>query len=219
MVTQSLPSILAVDDTETNLQLISRLLKSKGYPVVVARSGIEALNAVQIELPSIILLDIQMPEMNGYEVCEQLKADSTTANIPVIFISASSNTEDKVNAFKAGGVDYMTKPVKSEEVLARVTTHLKLSELQHELQQANQALASQLEEQRRLNEELQKALSQVKALSGLLPICSSCKKIRDDDGYWHQVEAYIAAHSEAKFSHGMCKDCIKKFYPEHSEDL
>lgn len=217
MLTNNPPNILAVDDTEANLQLISRLLKNKGYQVTLARSGFEALEAIKIKHPDIILLDIQMPEMNGYEVCQTLKSDPLTKDIPVIFISASGITEDKVDAFKAGGVDYITKPVKSEEVFARVNTHLKLSDLQHELQQANQTLAEQLEEQRRLNEELQKALKQVKTLSGLLPICASCKKIRDDDGYWHQVEAYITAHTDAKFSHSLCKDCVKELYPEHFE--
>jgi len=152
-----------------------------------------------------------MPEMDGYQVCERLKADANTARIPIIFVSALDAAESKVQAFASGGVDYVPKPFQPEEVLARVKTHLALRDLQSQLEQANAELAYRVRE-------LQSALAQVKALSGLLPICANCKKVRDDKGYWHQVEVYIRDRSEAEFSHGLCPDCIKELYPDYLTD-
>ncbi len=120
------PNILVVDDTPANLLLLARMLTERGCHPRPVLSGRLALEAARTEPPDLILLDITMPEMNGYEVCEQLKADPALKDIPVIFISASNATIDKVKAFKAGGVDYVTKPFQFEEVMARVQTHLHL---------------------------------------------------------------------------------------------
>ncbi|NJL94989.1 MAG: response regulator [Anaerolineae bacterium] len=117
-------NILVVDDTTANLDLLTALLESNGYLVRPAISGGLALAAIQNQRPDLILLDIMMPEMNGFEVCERLKADSDTAGIPVIFISALNETEDIVHAFEVGGSDYITKPFKRREVLARIENQL-----------------------------------------------------------------------------------------------
>jgi two-component system sensor histidine kinase/response regulator len=127
--------ILIVDDTPANLLLLSQLLAQHGYETRAANSGVHALAAIQASPPDLILLDIMMPEMSGYEVCEQLKADEQTRDIPVVFLSALDSTEDKVQAFTVGGVDYITKPFQAQEVLARVQTHLALRNLQKNLQQ------------------------------------------------------------------------------------
>jgi PAS domain S-box-containing protein len=132
--------ILVVDDVWNNLQLMTGMLKDCGYKVRPAPSGKLALQAAQHDPPDLILLDINMPEMNGYEVCERLKADDKLAGIPVIFISALTEQIDKVRAFAVGGVDYLTKPIQMEELQARVETHLKLRRLQVELEQANAGL-------------------------------------------------------------------------------
>jgi len=129
-------SILVVDDNPANVQLLSRMLKERGYRVRAALSGSLALQAVLNNPPDLILLDINMPEMNGYEVCERLKADEATQAIPVIFISALTETNDKVRAFEAGGVDYITKPFQFKEVEARVNTHLQLCRQQKELERS-----------------------------------------------------------------------------------
>jgi PleD family two-component response regulator len=200
--------ILVVDDTRENLRLLVRLLVERGYKVRPASNGRMALTAAQIAPPHLILLDIMMPELDGYQVCEALKAEEKTRHIPVIFISALHETEEIVRGFTAGGVDYITKPFQAEEVLARVHNHLSLRKLQQELEEKNQQLQAQ-------NEHLQEALANVKTLSGLLPICANCKKIRDDEGYWHIVEAYIRDHSDASFSHGICPDCMQELYPAH----
>jgi sigma-B regulation protein RsbU (phosphoserine phosphatase) len=132
--------ILIVDDTPANLHLLSKMLTEQGYRVRPVPDGSLALAAVQAEAPDLILLDIRMPEMDGYQVCEYLKGDAETQDIPIIFISALDATQDKVKAFTVGGVDYVTKPFQCEEVLARVETHLSLRRLSKQLQDANKKL-------------------------------------------------------------------------------
>ncbi|OQY19326.1 MAG: hypothetical protein B6I35_11875 [Anaerolineaceae bacterium 4572_32.2] len=127
-------TILVVDDNQVNLQLLSHMLTRHGYKVQTVNSGAQALEAVQTNPPDLILLDIMMPEMDGYQVCEQLKANEQTCDIPILFISALDATEDKVNAFAAGGVDYIPKPFQAAEVMARVRAHLGLRALQKDLQ-------------------------------------------------------------------------------------
>ncbi len=137
-------NILVVDDTPANLRLLSSMLAEQGYKVRSVISGQMALTAAQAAHPDLILLDINMPEMNGYEVCERLKADEQTRDIPILFISALDAIEDKVKAFTVGGLDYITKPFQFEEVLARVETHLSLRELQKRLQDANRRFEQEL---------------------------------------------------------------------------
>jgi len=128
-------NILVVDDTPGNLRLLMGILDKHGYEVRVASNGDLALRTVQSTPPDLILLDIKMPNMDGYQVCEHLKAEEWTRDIPVIFISALGEVVDKVKGFEMGGVDYITKPFQPEEVLARVETHLTLRKLQQSLQQ------------------------------------------------------------------------------------
>ena len=126
-------NILIVDDTPANLRLLSNMLSEQGFKVRSVINGPMALTAIRAAPPDLVLLDINMPGMNGYEVCDQLKADPATREIPIIFISALDEVHDKVKAFTVGGVDYITKPFQFEEVLARVKTHLALRNLQREL--------------------------------------------------------------------------------------
>ncbi|ARV63306.1 hypothetical protein BZZ01_29515 [Nostocales cyanobacterium HT-58-2] len=135
--------ILIVDDEANNLRVLSTIIRSYGYQVRQAISGSIALKAVQIQPPDLILLDIMMPEMNGYEVCQQLKVDPKTRDIPVIFLSALVQGVDKVKAFQVGGADYITKPVQLEEILARIKYQLTIRSLQTQLQQKNQELSEQ----------------------------------------------------------------------------
>lgn len=129
------PVILIVDDHTENLHLLSQMLQRQGYRIRVANSGGRALAAVYANPPDLILLDIMMPDMDGYAVCEQLKRQPMTHDIPILFISALNDTVDKVKAFEVGGVDYITKPFQVQEVLARVETHLTLRRLRQELAQ------------------------------------------------------------------------------------
>jgi signal transduction histidine kinase len=139
--------ILVVDDTPANLRLLVQLLTEQKYKVRPCPNGKLAIAGVTLSVPDLILLDINMPDMNGYEVCEQLKANPQTCQIPVIFISALGETLDKVKAFAVGGVDYITKPFQAEEVLARVNTHLRIHHLQLQLEQINSQQADQLSQQ------------------------------------------------------------------------
>lgn len=136
--------ILIVDDTPANLRLLSQMLVGRGYEVRAVTSGARALESVSVSAPDLILLDIKMAEMDGYEVCQHLKEDERSRDIPVIFISALDDIQDKITAFKVGGVDYITKPFQLEEVLARTETHLRLRQLQRYLEEANTKMSHEL---------------------------------------------------------------------------
>jgi DNA-binding response OmpR family regulator len=200
-------TLLIVDDNPTNLKVLLGLLKDRGFSLVIAKSGEEALERVNQPLPDIILLDVMMPGMDGFETCRRLKASEMTCEIPIIFMTALTDVESKLKGFEVGGVDYVTKPVEYQEVIARLNAHLTIRRLQQNLADKNTELQSK-------NEQLQQALDHVKSLSGLLPICANCKKIRDDQGYWQDVAVYIRDHSEADFTHGICPDCVQKLYPD-----
>lgn len=193
-------TVLIVDDERINIDILCEDLGGK-YTIVVAQNGEQALNRVSQNPIDLILLDIIMPVMDGYEVCRRLKANPETKDIPIIFITVREDIDDKVNAFSMGGVDYITKPFHSLEVLARVKTHLDLYNLQREREQ--------------IVADLKKALADIKTLRGFIPICSNCKSIRDDEGYWEQIEDYIAQHSEANFTHGICPTCARLLYPNY----
>ncbi len=189
------PTVMIVDDAAENLRILIELLKDD-YRLIPLKSGKVALGKLtQDPLPDLVLLDIVMPEMDGYELCSRLKADPRTKEIPVIFITAVSEVMDDAKAFELGAVDYVPKPFNPLTVKARVNTHIKLY---------------------RTLKELQNALKDIRTLSGLIPICASCKKIRDDKGFWNQVENYIEDRSDAQFSHGICPDCRDRIYPELS---
>lgn len=148
-----------------NLRLLVQLLTKSGYKVRPASSGAAALAAVQAELPDMILLDIMMPEMDGYEVCRRLKADERTRDIPVIFVSAIDQAADKVKAFEVGGVDYVTKPIQPGEVMARIQTHLKLRELQKSLEEKNRLLEEEVVERRIVEESLRQYAEELDAFA------------------------------------------------------
>ncbi len=158
-------NILLVDDTPDNLRLLSNMLSRQGYEVRSVINGQMALMGVRAEPPDLILLDINMPQMNGYEVCQQLKRDEQTADIPIIFISALDDVIDKVRAFTIGGVDYITKPFQLEEVLARVENQLTLRRLQRLLKEQNEQLQREIQEHQRAEMALQVANQKLQHLA------------------------------------------------------
>ena len=127
--------ILIVDDTEANIRLLSHVLRGEGFQPIVAFNGSDAIDLIESREPDLVLLDIMMPDMTGIEVCTEIKQKDKLKDIPIIFLSALSETSDKVEGFRAGGVDYITKPFQKDEVLARIRTHLFLSKLQKERKQ------------------------------------------------------------------------------------
>jgi len=190
--------IMVVDDTGANLQLLTNLLREHGYTVQPASDGELALEIVQSKRPDLILLDIRMPGMNGFEVCRRLKADERTRDIPVIFISILEDERDKVDGFRAGAVDYITKPLQPEEVLARIQTHLRLRELTERLEQE---VAERTAELSRANRELRAIsncnLALMKAEDEQTLLNEVCRIICDGAGYRLAWVGY-PEHDESK---------------------
>lgn len=193
---------LIVDDDPLVLETVQRVLERLRYTVVGrAMNGTQALEVVQTLAPDIILMDIQMPGMDGVTAAHQIQEQCPT---PVVILTAYDTPELVDQAQTAGVMAYLIKPPNTANLGAIIPVAL--------------ARFREIQVLRRLNVELQDALDQVKQLQGMLPICAHCKKIRDDDGYWHQIESYLRDHSEAVFSHSICPDCFSKHYPEYVED-
>lgn len=138
--------ILIVDDTLQNIQVLGTVLREQNYQINVAQNGIQALEMVEKVEPDLILLDVMMPEMDGFEACQRLKADEKTREIPIIFLTAKVETEDVVHGFEIGAIDYVTKPFNAIELLARVKTHLELRRLRQELLEYNEQLEAKVAE-------------------------------------------------------------------------
>ena len=158
-------NILVADDSVGDLRLIVEILDQKGYTVRPAIDGETALVSIQAEAPDLALLDVRMPKMNGYEVCRRMKTRVDTMDIPVLFVSASTNVEDKIKAFTAGAVDYITKPYQAEEVLARVETHLSINLMKRRLEESNRLLTREVIERKLVEEELKATNSELEAFT------------------------------------------------------
>jgi len=198
--------ILVVDDYPAVMQGISRLLGRAGYTTAMASSGEEALQTLATFPADLVLTDRDMPGLDGVEVCRRIKGNPAFANVLVILSSDTyTGGAEQAEGLESGADGYIAQPIGNRELLARVEAFVRIHRL-------NRAL-------REKNAELEAALGKVKMLTGLLPICAGCKKIRDGKDYWHQVESYIQKHSEATFTHGLCPDCIKKYYPGLEEEI
>lgn len=176
---QNKDTILMVDDNPANLQVLQAILKGQGCRLLTARDGAGALSVAAKEKPDVILLDIMMPDMDGFDVCRNLKADPATFEIPVIFLSAPEKTEDKVRGLEMGAVDYITKPFQPEEVIARVTTHLTLRYLQRQLKIANTALKELSENLDKKVEERSQQL--IRSRDSIIFVMAKMTEARDDD--------------------------------------
>jgi len=192
--------VLIIDDVYQNVLIVRKTLENAGYKISYTTNSLEAYDYAQTLHPDLILLDIIMPEKNGFDVCSQLKQDPIIKDIPVIFLTAQDDTNSIVNAFKLGGVDYITKPFNRYELVSRVKSHIELKQSR--------------DEQDRLIKELKQSIEEINKLRGLIPICSYCKKIRNDSGYWKQLEEYIKEFFNTEFSHGICPECMKLHFPE-----
>ena len=186
--------IIAEDDRVTG-EILARTLQRWNYETMLVGNGAQAWEHLrQTTEPTLAILDWMMPEMDGPDVCRRVRQELPLANMYLLLVTARESRGDMVAGLDAGADDYIIKPFDIEELRARVGVGVRMLGLQ-------QKLAERVAE-------LQTALSNVKQLRGLLPICSYCKRIRGDDQYWQQVEGYIASHSDAQFSHGICPSCF-----------
>jgi PAS domain S-box-containing protein len=197
--------ILIVDDTRDSLELLNRILEERGYRVRPASSGRLALKSVAAKLPDLILLDLKMPEMDGFEVCRRLKLDEYSRKVPVIFISAFGDTAKKVEGFKVGAVDFITKPFEAEEVMARVATHLQLNELTERLEQK---VAERTEALHGANAKLEHELAERKQAEAALrqseTLLNATQRLAKIGGWGWDVERQISFWTEETYRiHGL----------------
>ena len=211
-------AILIVDDSTDHYALLRSILTKAGHNQILGAESAQAafamLNLEETQPATdidLILMDVLMPEIDGVQACRKIKQHAHLRDIPIIMVTARNDIENLHEAFSAGAMDYINKPVKSVELLARVSSAITLKK-EMDCRKLRES------ELRRTNDELQQALREVKVLRGLIPICASCKKIRNDGGFWQQIEEYIGEHSEAEFSHGLCQPCLKKLYPGVYQD-
>ena len=203
--TRSGLKILYVEDDAAAREQMLRILKRRAKEVLVACNGQEGLALFREHDPELVVTDIRMPVMDGLTMAKEIRGISRDAKI--IMTTAFTDTSYLMEAIDVGIDQYVVKPVDIDKLLAAI------DKCAENIECRSMARNAQVEMERMLGQ-LQEALEKVKLLSGFLPICASCKKIRDDTGYWHQIESYIKEHSEAEFSHGICPDCAKKLYPE-----
>ena len=196
-IENELKKVLVADDDPVSQRLVVSTLEKWGYEVVAVNNGVDAWRWLEGENPpSIAILDWMMPGMTGLEICQRARQKAETASVYLILLTARGERADLVRGLEAGANDFVIKPYDRDELRARVQVGLRVVELRASL--AQRVI------------ELEGALTRVKLLQGLLPICSYCMKIRDDRNYWQRVENYISEHSEATFSHGICPDCYEK---------
>jgi DNA-binding response OmpR family regulator len=192
--------ILIAEDDATSRQLLESSLRGAGFDVVSASDGNAAWDLLHGENPPrLAVLDWMMPGRDGIDICRDLRRESRDHYVYLLLVTTKTRTEDVISGLRAGADDYLTKPFDPQELRCRIATGERVLSLES-------ALESKVRE-------LQDALSHVKQLQGLLPICMFCKKIRDDSDTWHALETYIERNSQAMFSHSLCEKCREKHYP------
>lgn len=188
--------LIAEDEAISRRVLEARLIKW-GYEVVITSHGQGAWEALQRDdAPPLAILDVMMPEVDGIEICRRARQLERAIPTYIILLTARTTKQQIITGLDAGADDYMTKPFDHDELRARVQAGARIVELQ-------MSLAERLRER-------EEALAQIKRLQGMLPMCSYCKSIRDDQNYWQRVESYIAEHPEVQFSHSICPSCYEK---------
>jgi DNA-binding response OmpR family regulator len=193
--------ILIAEDEPVSRRLLQKTLEQWGYETVICEDGMSAWNQLRAaDAPTIAVLDWMMPGMDGPEICRGVRESGTQRQPYLMLLTSRTRMQDVVAGLKAGADDYLTKPVDREELEARLSVASRVVQLQ-------QRLADRVVE-------LEEALSRVRQLQGLLPICAYCKRIRDDQNYWNQVETYIAEHLDVRFSHGICPSCLETVLKE-----
>ena len=206
---QDLPrqSVLVVDDSPTDLRYMGRLLEAPDRHVLLARSGEEALSIMKGVEFALVILDVRMEGLSGFQTADEIRANETSRDIPIIFVTATMDEDESVyRGYDAGAVDYLFKPLEPNLLKSKVSVFCQLSAQRSLIRQ-------QLEEIQTKNEVLHRQLEEIKTLRGLVPICAKCKSVRDDTGFWQTIEIYVCEHSEAEFSHSLCPGCRDELYP------
>lgn len=195
--------VLVAEDEPISSRILVNHLQKWGYEVCPTRNGREALEAVKSQSDiSLVILDWMMPQVNGIEVCHEIKKLPNSKFMYVIMLTSRGEVNDLAKAFESGADDYVVKPINSIELRARVRAGERIIQLKQTLSDKINALED--------------ALANVKKLQGILPICAWCKRVRDDEDYWRNVEDYIKSHSLAEVSHGICPDCLDKYFGDKS---
>jgi phosphoserine phosphatase RsbU/P len=197
---ESAVHILVVEDSPLQALHLRRLLEESGYLVQVAGDGLDALEQFSRRAFSILISDWTMPKMDGTELIRRIRSMDLPSYVYAILLTSKDQREDLLAGMESGADDFLTKPVDPAVLSVRLRAGERILRLERGLADRNRAL--------------EKTLGEMKRLGGLLPMCANCKNIRDDQGYWHQVESYIRDHSEADFTHGLCPACLEKLYPE-----
>jgi DNA-binding response OmpR family regulator len=189
-------TVLIAEDEPVDRRHLEASLEGWGYTVLSTLDGVEALEVWDAERPELAILDWLMPQMDGLTLCRTVRARPELGNPYIIMLTARSTTEDVVMGLGAGADDFLTKPFEQAELRARLSVGERMIALQGRLAQRVK--------------ELEDALAQVKVLHGIIPICMYCKRVRDEREYWEKVEQYVSKRSEARFSHGICPECLRK---------
>lgn len=234
--------ILVVEDSPTQAERLRFILENSGYLADIAINGVHALEMLAKNDYTIVISDIIMPEMDGYTLCKKIKSDDKLKDIPVILLTTLSEPEDVIKGLECGADNFINKPYDSQLLLSRIHYILLNQEIrkgsstemgieilfagQRQFITSNRiqildlllsTYESAVQRTRELEKayaELKKANETIKTLGELIPICARCKKIRDDKGYWYQVEEFIKKHTALSFTHGFCPDCLRELYPE-----
>ena len=198
--------VLIAEDNPTSQRILEKLLLKWGLGVEVASDGEQAWSMIQQDdAPPLLLLDWMMPRIDGVELCRRLRRIPTDHPPYIIMVTALGQKEDVVTGLDAGANDYIVKPFHNEELRSRIRVGQRVLELQADL-------AGRIQQ-------LNDALEHITTLQGILPICMHCHKIHTDQQIWERLEAYIEAHSNAMFSHGICPECRGKYYPHYADDI
>jgi two-component system cell cycle response regulator len=237
--------ILIVEDSHTQAEQLRHVLESNHYKVTIAYNGEEALNSILKSRPTIVISDVIMPGMDGYELCRKIKQSEIIKGVPVILLTQLSSPHDIIRGLECGADHFITKPYNKDYLLSHIQyifinrelRKTAMSDLGIEIFFAGQkhfltsdriqildllfstyeAVMQKNHELEQTNQKLLRSIDTIKKLGGLIPICSHCKKIRNDKGYWQQLEIYIKEHSEAEFTHGLCPDCERSIYSSYTQ--
>jgi len=237
--------ILIAEDSHTQAAQLKYTLQKHNYTVVVCYNGDEAFKNIKKNKPTIVISDVLMPGIDGYELCRKIKSDRQLRNIPVILLTQLSDPKDIIRGLECEADHFITKPYNEDFLLSHIQYVLVNKELRKNsfaemgieiffagqkhfvtsdrmqildlLFSTYEAVLHKNNELERINLELKKSIETIQKMKGLIPICSHCKKIRNDDGFWQQLEVFIRDHSDAEFTHGLCPDCEKEIYSKYMD--